>query len=78
MKLYDDNKKKIALLENGDTLIVKTLKGNDIDITIQCIDGCLVVDEVYSKRIKEISMEQKEQQKLEKYNSNKKKDSYFN
>ena len=73
MKICDDDKKMVIYLDDGDILDLKTLKGNPITMTIKCLNGCLTIDEVHSKRIKEINMEQEQLKALEIYNKKRKK-----
>ena len=66
--IEENNKKKTVVLDDGDLLYIKTLKGNPLTLKIECNDGCIYVDEVLSKRIKEISMEQQQLEALNRYN----------
>ena len=68
MRIIEENKKKTVVLDDGDLLYVKTLKGNPLTLKIECNDGRIYVDEVLSKRIKEIRMEQQQLEALNRYN----------
>ncbi len=71
MKIIEEKKAKTLILEENDIVNVKTLKGNPITIEIKCINGCLLIEDVPSKRIKEVSMEQTELEALKQYNQKK-------
>ena len=60
MKIIEENKKKIIILDTNEEIEVKTLKRNPISIIIKEADGTLLVDEVSSKRIKEIALEEEQ------------------
>ncbi|HIQ94292.1 TPA: hypothetical protein IAB29_04075 [Candidatus Ventrenecus stercoripullorum] len=73
MKIVEENKKKIIILETNEEIEVKTLKRNPISIFIKEKDGALLVDEVSVKRIKEIALEEEQVKILKEYNFKKKK-----
>lgn len=73
MKIIEENKKKIIILETNEEIEVKTLKRNPISIFIKEKDGALLVDEVSVKRIKEIALEEEQVKILKEYNFKKKK-----
>ena len=60
MKKVEENKRKIIILETNEEIEIKTLKRNPISIIIKEADGTLLVDEVSSKRIKEIALEEEQ------------------
>ena len=60
MKIVEENKRKIIILETNEEIEIKTLKRNPISIIIKETDGTLLVDEVSSKRIKEIALEEEQ------------------
>ena len=60
MKIVEENKRKIIILETNEEIEIKTLKRNPISIIIKEADGTLLVDEVSSKRIKEIALEEEQ------------------
>ena len=60
MKIVEENKRKIIILETNEEIEIKTLKRNPIPIIIKEADGTLLVDEVSSKRIKEIALEEEQ------------------
>lgn len=60
MKVVEENKRKIIILETNEEIEIKTLKRNPISIIIKEADGTLLVDEVSSKRIKEIALEEEQ------------------
>lgn len=71
MKIMEENKKKIIILDTDEEIEVKTLKRNPISIIIKEKDGVLLVDEISAKRIKEIALEEEQVDILKKYNSQK-------
>ena len=71
MKVVEENKRKIIILETNEEIEVKTLKRNPVTIKIECVNGCLLVDEVSSSKIKDISIEQEQLEKLKQYNQKK-------
>ena len=73
MKIVEENKKKIIILETNEEIEVKTLKINPISIFIKEKDGALLIDEVSAKRIKEIALEEEQVKILKEYNFKKKK-----
>ena len=73
MKIVEENKKKIIILETNEEIEVKTLKRNPILIYIKEKDGALLIDEVSAKRIKEIALEEEQVKILKEYNFKKKK-----
>ena len=60
MRIVEENKRKIIILETNEEIEIKTLKRNPISIIIKEADGTLLVDEVSSKRIKEIALEEEQ------------------
>ena len=68
MKIVEENKKKIIILETNEEIEVKTLKRNPISIFIKEKDGALLIDEVSAKRIKEIALEEEQVKILKEYN----------
>ena len=68
MKIVEENKKKIIILETNEEIEVKILKRNLISIFIKEKDGALLVDEVSAKRIKEIALEEEQVKILKEYN----------
>ena len=68
MRILDNKKEKIIILEDGDILKVKTLKRNPLTLKIECKDGCILVDELLINKIKEIKREQKELEKIKLFN----------
>ena len=68
MKIVEEKEKKIIVLDEGDVIEVKTLKGNPLLLRVECQEGCLLVDEINIKRIKEIGIEEVELAKLKQYN----------
>ena len=68
MKIVEENKKKIIILETNEEIEVKTLKRNPISIIIKEKDGALLIDEVSAKRIKEIALEEEQVKILKEYN----------
>lgn len=73
MKIIEENKKKIIILDTNEEIEVKILKRNPILIFIKEKDGALLVDEVSVKRIKEIALEEEQVKILKEYNFKKKK-----
>lgn len=74
MEFIKEDEKTIAILKDGDVLEVQTLQGNPLHISIKCIDGTFLVDEITVKRIKEIKMEQEQLEILRKRNQKRNKD----
>lgn len=70
MKVIKENEKDIIYLDDGEEILVKTLFKNNIGINIKCQNHSLFVDDVILKDIKNISIEQKELEKLKEYNKN--------
>ncbi len=70
MKIIEEKNKKTIFLDDNDSINIKTLKGNPITIKIECINGCLLIDEISSSKIKEMSLEQEQLEKLKQYNQN--------
>lgn len=68
MKIIEENKRKIIILETNEEIEIKTLKRNPISIIIKEGDGALLVDEVSSKRIKEIALEEEQVKILKEIN----------
>lgn len=68
MKIIEENKKKIIILDTNEEIEVKTLKRNPISIIIKEKDGALLIDEVSAKRIKEIALEEEQVKILKEYN----------
>ncbi|HIR74100.1 TPA: hypothetical protein IAB95_01200 [Candidatus Ventrenecus avicola] len=68
MKIIEENKKKIIILDTNEEIEVKTLKRNPISIIIKEKDGTLLIDEVSAKRIKEIALEEEQVKILKEYN----------
>ena len=68
MKIIEENKKKIIILDTNEEIEVKTLKRNPISIFIKEKDGALLIDEVSAKRIKEIALEEEQVKILKEYN----------
>ena len=68
MKIIKENGKDMIILDEGEEIIVKTLFKNNIGIDIQCHNHSLFVDDVKLKDLKNMSMEQKELEKLKEYN----------
>ena len=68
MKIVEENKKKIIILDTNEEIEVKTLKRNPISIIIKEKDGALLIDEVSAKRIKEIALEEEQVKILKEYN----------
>ena len=68
MKIIEENKKKIIILDTNEEIEVKILKRNLISIFIKEKDGALLVDEVSAKRIKEIALEEEQVKILKEYN----------
>lgn len=68
MKIIEENKKKIIILDTNEEIEVKILKRNPISIFIKEKDGALLVDEVSAKRIKEIALEEEQVKILKEYN----------
>ena len=73
MKIVEENKKKIIILETNEEIEVKTLKRNPISIFIKEKDGALLIDEVSANRIKAIALEEEQVKILKEYNFKKKK-----
>lgn len=71
MKIIEENNIKTIFLDDNDSINVKTLKRNPVTIKIECVNGCLLVDEVSSSKIKDISIEQEQLEKLKQYNQKK-------
>ena len=71
MKIIEKKNKKTIFLDDNDSINIKTLKGNPITIKIECINGCLLIDEISSSKIKEMSLEQEQLEKLKQYNQKK-------
>ena len=71
MKIIEENNIKTIFLDDNDSINVKTLKRNSVTIKIECVNGCLLVDEVSSSKIKDISIEQEQLEKLKQYNQKK-------
>ena len=69
MKIIEENKKKIIILDTNEEIEVKTLKRNPISIIIKEAAGALLIDEVSAKRIKEIALEEEQVKILKEYNS---------
>ena len=68
MKIIEEKKKKIIILDTNEEIEVKTLKRNPISIIIKEKDGALLIDEVSAKRIKEIALEEEQVKILKEYN----------
>lgn len=68
MKIIEENKKKIIILDTNEEIEVKTLKRNPISIIIKEKDGAFLIDEVSAKRIKEIALEEEQVKILKEYN----------
>lgn len=68
MKIIEENKKKIIILDTNEEIEVKTLKRNPISIIIKEKEGALLIDEVSAKRIKEIALEEEQVKILKEYN----------
>lgn len=68
MKIIKENGKDMIILDEGEEIIVKTLFKNNIGIDIKCYNHSLFVDDVKLKDLKNMSMEQKELEKLKEYN----------
>ena len=68
MKIIKENGKDMIILDEGEEIIVKTLFKNNIGIDIKCYNHSLLVDDVKLKDLKNMSMEQKELEKLKEYN----------
>ena len=68
MKIIEENKKKIIILDTNEEIEVKTLKRNPISIIIKEKDGALLIDEVSAKRIKELALEEEQVKILKEYN----------
>ena len=73
MKIVEENKRKIIVIETDEEIEVKTLKRNPISIIIKEAEGSLLVDEVSSKRIKEIALEKEQVNILKERNFKEKK-----
>ena len=71
MKIIEENNIKTIFLDDNDSINVKTLKRNPVTIKIEYVNGCLLVDEVSSSKIKDISIEQEQLEKLKEYNQKK-------
>ena len=69
MKVIEEKNKKILYLDEGEEILVKTLFKNNVGINIKCQNHSLYVDDIISKKIKNMSIEQKELEKLKDYNS---------
>jgi len=65
LKILNSENGKTAILNDGDILEVKTLKGNPLTIQIKCEDGVLFVDEITEHRIKELKIEQEQKEIME-------------
>ena len=68
MKIIEENKKKIIILDTNEEIEVKTLKRNPISIIIKEKDGAFLIDEVSAKRITEIALEEEQVKILKEYN----------
>ena len=73
MKIIEEKNVKTIFLDDKDSINVRTLKKNPVTIKIECVNGCLLVDEVSSSKIKDISIEQEQLEKLKQYNQKKSK-----
>ena len=71
MKIIEEKNVKTIFLDDKDSIDVRTLKKNPVTIKIECVNGCLLVDEVSSSKIKDISIEQEQLEKLKQYNQKK-------
>ncbi len=71
MKIIEEKNVKTIFLDDKDSINVRTLKKNPVTIKIECVNGCLLVDEVSSSKIKDISIEQEQLEKLKQYNQKK-------
>ena len=71
MKIIEEKNVKTIFLDDKDSINVRTLKKNPVTIKIECVNGCLLVDEVSSSKIKDISIEQEQLEKLNQYNQKK-------
>ena len=72
MKIIGNHEKKEIILADGDQIEVKTLKGNPLTICISCIEGCLYIDEILAKKIKDMEIEEEQTKVLIQYNQRKK------
>ena len=70
MKIINSKNKKILYLDENEEIVVKTLFKNNINVSIKCQNHSLYVDDVISKDIKNLKLEQKELEKLKEYNKN--------
>ena len=68
LKVINEKEKNIIYLDEGEQLIVKTLFKNKVGIEIKCKNRSLYVEDIISKDIKNLKIEQKELEKLREYN----------
>lgn len=54
MKIIDNETKATVVLQDGDVLIIQTMKRNVLQIEIKCVDGILIIDEMVIKKNKDI------------------------
>ncbi len=68
MRVIKEKIKKIIYLDEGEEILIKTLFKNNVGINVKCQNHALYVDDIILKKIKNISIEQKELAKLKDYN----------
>lgn len=73
MEIIENNNSKILFLKDNDIIYIKTMKGNPLTLKIECRDGIILIDEIFIKKIKMLKEEEKELEKLKKYNENNRK-----
>ena len=71
MKIIQEKEKNLIVLEDGDYIVIKTLKGNPIELHVECKSGTLLVDEMNAKKIKNLKEEQKQATIMKSYLKNK-------
>lgn len=65
--LKESEKEQKIILEDNDILKIETMKGNPIQIIIECNDGIISIDEINLYKIKDLKIEKEQLKKLEKY-----------
>jgi len=55
------------VLEDNDQLKIETLKGNPIQLIVECKDGVISVDEVTLFKIEDMKMEENQLEKLKEF-----------
>lgn len=68
MKIIQESEHvQTIVLEDHDTLKIETMKGNPIQMIVECKDGVISVDEVSLYKVQDIKMEEEQLERLKEY-----------